>query len=96
MKTVEMSKATKPLADYARYVDRETLVVVKNGRPVAVLSSAEGMDAESIALAHNPKFAAIIKRSRARHEAEGGTSIEEVRRRLGIPRGKRKKRAAHR
>lgn len=85
MKTLEITKATKPLSDYARKLGREAVVVVKNGKPVAVLSSARGMDAESIAMANSPKFAAIIERSRARHEARGGTTLEELRRKLGIP-----------
>lgn len=51
-----------------------------------------GIDAESIALANNPKFVSIIEKSRARYEAEGGVSLEEVRRRLGIPaKGKKRK-----
>ena len=84
MKTVELKNAKKPLADYAKDVGRQAVLVVKNGKPVAVLSSARGMDAESIAVANSPKFAAIIERSRARHAAEGGIPIDEVRRRLGL------------
>ena len=84
MRTIEISKATKPLSDYAAQVDEEAVVVVKNGKPVALLSSVRGMDAESIALANNPKFVAIIERSRRRQATEGGISIEEVRRRFGI------------
>lgn len=89
MKTIEISRATGALGDYAKTIHKEPVLVVRKGKPLAVLSSAKGMDAESIALANNPKFAAIIHRSRARHDTEGGVSIEEVRRRLGIPRTKR-------
>jgi hypothetical protein len=91
MKTLELTKATKSLSDYARQVDREAVLVLKNGKPLAVLSSAKGMDAESIALANNPKFVRIIERARVRHEAEGGISIDEVRRRLGLPPAKRRR-----
>jgi hypothetical protein len=91
MKTLEIKKATKALADYAKSIDRGALLVLRNGKPLAVLSSAKGMDAESIALANNPKFVAIIEKSRARYEAEGGVSLEEVRQRLGIL-AKRKRR----
>jgi len=84
VKTLEITKATKPLSDYAKQVDRETVVVVRKGKPLAVLSSAKGMDAESIALANSPKFARIIQKSRARHRAQGGVSIDEMRRQLGI------------
>jgi hypothetical protein len=83
MKTIEIKNAKRPLAEYANSVG-DAVLVVKNGKPLAVLSSARGMDAESIALANSPKFAAIIERSRARHAKEGGISIQEVRRRLGL------------
>jgi PHD/YefM family antitoxin component YafN of YafNO toxin-antitoxin module len=84
MKTIEIANAKQSLSDYANQVENEALVVVRNGKPVALLSSVHGMDAESIALANNPKFAAIIKRSRARHQADGGISSAEVRKRLGL------------
>jgi prevent-host-death family protein len=92
MKTIEISQANKPLSDYAKQVAREAVVIVKNGKPLAVLSSAKGMDAESIALANNPKFVSIIERSRARHEAKGGLSAEEVRRQLGLAPAKKRRR----
>jgi len=84
MKTIDIQKAVKSLADYAQRIDREEVLVVKNGKPLAVLSSARGMDKESIALANNPKFVAIINRARARHSAEGGIPLQEVYRRLGL------------
>jgi antitoxin (DNA-binding transcriptional repressor) of toxin-antitoxin stability system len=37
MKTVEIAKATAPLADYARDVDKEPVIVTKGGRLVAAL-----------------------------------------------------------
>jgi hypothetical protein len=85
IKIVEIEDATKALANYAKSIDRGAVLVVRNGKPLAVLSSAKGMDAESIALANNPKFVAIIGRSRTRYKAEGGISLEEARRRLAIP-----------
>src|SRR2546423_13471300 len=95
MKTVEFVKANKPLRDYAKRVDQEAVVVVKNGKPLAVLSSAKGMDAESIALANNPKFVAIIQKARARHKKQGGAPIEEMRRRMSIRAKTRRKRNSH-
>jgi PHD/YefM family antitoxin component YafN of YafNO toxin-antitoxin module len=93
MKTLEIAKATKSLSDYAKAIDKEGVIVVRNGKPVAVLSSAKGMDAESIALANSPKFAAIIQRSRARQEAEGGIGIDQIRQELGLrsPKSRRKR-----
>lgn len=84
MKKIEINKATLSLAEYARQVAEEPIVVLRSGKPIAVLSSAKGMDLESISLSHNPKFAAIIRESRESLAAHGGISIDEVRRRLGI------------
>lgn len=47
-------------------------------------------DLENIALSTNPKFIAIIEHSRLRQEKEGGISSDEMRRRLGLPRSKRR------
>jgi PHD/YefM family antitoxin component YafN of YafNO toxin-antitoxin module len=93
MKTIEIKNATAALAQYAKGIDREAVLIVQKGKPLAVLSSAKGMDAESIALANNPKFAAIIRRSRARHEAEGGFTIDDVRRQLELPTRKKRRKA---
>jgi prevent-host-death family protein len=96
MKTIDIRKAVGPLADYAQAVDKEAVVVTKNGKPVAVLSSARGMDKESIALANSPTFASIIQRARARHAKEGGIPLDEVYRRLGIPRRAKRSRRTKR
>jgi len=94
MRTVEIAEATKALADYANSIDRGAVLVLRNGKPLAVLSSAKGMDAESIALANNPRFVSIIEKSRARYKAQGGIPIEEVRRRLGLPAKKKRRKAS--
>jgi prevent-host-death family protein len=83
MKTLEMAKATAPLAEYARDVSREPVILTVRGKPVAALVSVENADLETITLSTHPQFIALIERSRARQRAEGGISSEEMRRRLG-------------
>jgi prevent-host-death family protein len=90
MKTLELSKATRPLADYAREVDKEPVIVTRDGKPVAALVPLENADLETVTLSVDPKFLALIERSRARQEAEGGISGTEMRRRLGLKPGKQK------
>jgi prevent-host-death family protein len=82
MRTLELSDATGSLAEYAREVEREPLVLTVDGSPVAALVSVEQVDLETISLTTNPRFIALIERSRARQKAEGGISSEEMRRRL--------------
>jgi len=84
MKTLEMAKATAPLAEYARNVSREPVILTMRGKPIAALVSVENADLETITLSTHPQFIALIERSRARQRAEGGISSEEMRRRLGV------------
>jgi uncharacterized protein (DUF433 family) len=59
------------------------------------IEKIENADMETISLSTNPKFLAIIERSQARQEAEGGISSDEMRRRLGLKRASRRKITKH-
>ena len=83
MKTIETIKATAPLAEYAKDVDKGPLILTVDGKPVAALVPIENADLETVTLSTSPRFLALIERSRARHKDEGGISTEEMRRRLG-------------
>jgi antitoxin (DNA-binding transcriptional repressor) of toxin-antitoxin stability system len=85
MKTVEISKATLPLSDYTKGIKKEPVIITKEGRPVAALVSIPHADIEMVSLSNNPKFIALIERSRARQKSERGISSEEMRRRLERP-----------
>ncbi len=82
MKTLDMAQATAPLADYARKVRREPVIVTQRGRPVAALMPIENADQETVTLSTHPRFLALIERARRRHKAEGGISSHEMRQRL--------------
>lgn len=82
MKTIELADANKSLAEYALESLDEPMTVVHNGRPVAVLYSATDADEETIALATNSKFLAILEKSRQSYQEKGGIPAAEVRRRL--------------
>ena len=84
MKTIEMAEANSSLAEYARRVGLEPLVVTVDGKPIAALVAIENADMETVSLSIDPEFLAIIERSRARQQTEGGISSDEMRRRLGI------------
>ena len=86
MKTIEMTEATATLAEYARQVAVEPVIVTVGDRPVAALVAIENADLETVSLSTNPEFLALIERSRARQQAEGGISSEEMRHRLGLSR----------
>ncbi len=84
MKTLEVRRATAPLADYVRKVRREPVILTDGGRPVAALVAIDKADLETAALATHPVFLALIERSRTRQRTEGGISSAEMRRRLGV------------
>ncbi len=86
MKTIEMAEATGPLAGYAQDVSKETVVVTRDGTPVAAVVPVDGVDLESLSLATNPDFLTLIERSRKRSPAGSGISTEEMRRRLAARR----------
>jgi prevent-host-death family protein len=84
VKTLEMTKATLPLAEYAENINQEPVILTKHGKPVAALVSLEDVDTETVKLSSNPKFIALIERSRGERKAKGGISSAEMRKRLGL------------
>lgn len=93
MKTVDLADATAPLSDYARAAERETVLVTRNGRPVAALVKVgRYTDLENLKVTTDPRFMAMIERSRRRQPPGSGSSTEEVRKRLGVePRRQRRR-----
>jgi antitoxin (DNA-binding transcriptional repressor) of toxin-antitoxin stability system len=84
MKTVEMEDATQSLAECARSIDGDALVVAERGKPVAVLLPLVNTDLETVSLSSNPRFLALIERSQLCLAEEGALSPEDVRRQLAI------------
>ncbi|MGC8638785.1 MAG: type II toxin-antitoxin system Phd/YefM family antitoxin [Isosphaeraceae bacterium] len=82
MKTIEIGEATSPLADYVAAVQSEPLVISDHGIPTAVILPLSDVDLEAIALGTNPRFLALIERSRARAQTEGTIPAAEMRRRV--------------
>jgi prevent-host-death family protein len=84
MKTLEITQATAPLAEYARGVSKEPIIVTVSGKPIAALVPIENADWETIRLSTHPQFLVLIERARARQKTEGGISSAEMRRRLEL------------
>jgi len=84
MKKIELRQASRPLSEYARRAKKDPIVVVKDGRPVAVVVPVLNADMETVSLSTNRKFLAIIEGSRSRRKKEGSISSKEIRRRLGL------------
>ena len=82
MKTLDLRKASKSLAEYTAELDSESIVITSNEKPIAALVSLRGMDRESVALSLSPELSRIIRA--ARSEAKRGKvfSLDEVKRGL--------------
>lgn len=84
MKTLELETATGSLAEYAKDLTDEPVVLTVNGKPVAALVSVDNVDWETVILSSNPTFMGLIERSRRRQALEEGISSEEMRSKLGL------------
>jgi hypothetical protein len=84
MKTLDLSKATAPLSQYARALDQEPLVLTDGDHPIAALMPIEDADLDTIALGSNAKFLALLEKARAQRRAGAGLTTEEVREKLGL------------
>ena len=78
MKTIEIKKASKPLSEYAKEVDKEILVLTSNKRPVAAVVSLKNVDMESISLSTSSEFMEIIERSRKEFKSGEKLSLDEM------------------
>jgi len=84
MKTLELRKASRTLADYAANLGAESIVVTSNKKPVAALVSLKDLDRESLSLSLDPKFLRIIRRARAEVRRGEVYSLEQVKREMLI------------
>ena len=91
MKTLELKKASKGLADYAANLGSESIVITSNNKPVAALVSLKGVDRESLSLSLNPAFMKIIRRARGEVRRGEVYSLERVKQELFAATDKPKK-----
>ena len=82
MKTLELKKASKALADYATNLGSESIVITSNKKPVAALVSLQGVEQESLSLSLNPAFMKIIRRARAEVRRGEVYSLKQVKQEL--------------
>ena len=78
MKTLELKKASKALADYATNLGSESIVITSNKKPVAALVPLQGVERESLSLSLNPAFMKIIRRARAEVRRGEVYSLKQV------------------
>jgi prevent-host-death family protein len=82
MRSIELSEASRSLAEYASEALDETLVVTNNKKPVAALVPLGDVDRESFALSTSPEFLAIIEAARREFGARRTLTLDAVRQTL--------------
>ena len=80
MKTIELSTATRSLAEYANEIGDEIVVLTADNEPVAAIVSLKHIDTESLALSTNPDFLEIIEQARSEIAAGHIMSLDEMKR----------------
>jgi antitoxin (DNA-binding transcriptional repressor) of toxin-antitoxin stability system len=79
VKTIKLSKASRPLSEYAAVLGEEIVVLTEGNRPVAAIVPLKASDRESIALSGHPEFLDVIAQSRAELREGHTVSLEEMR-----------------
>lgn len=82
MKTLELEKASKTLADYAANLGSESIVITSNKKPVAALVPLKDVARESLSLGLSPAFMRIIRRARAEVRRGEVYSLKQVKQEL--------------
>jgi antitoxin (DNA-binding transcriptional repressor) of toxin-antitoxin stability system len=93
MMRVDLKEATDSLSEYTRKARKEPVVVTRHGKPVALLRSLTQDEWEDFVISTDPRFIAMIERSRVRYKPGRGIPLAEVMRTYGIkPKASRRSR----
>lgn len=78
MKTIKLASASRSLAEYAKELDDQIVLVTDRNKPVAAVVPLRNVDRESLALSSHPEFLEIIAKSRRQFAAGKTLSLEEM------------------
>ncbi|MCI0638178.1 MAG: hypothetical protein L0Y72_13045 [Gemmataceae bacterium] len=84
MRIIPIEKLKITLPEAARMAKSGPVILTHKGKPLAAINDLSDCDWESISLANNPRFRAIIEESRRSYRKEGGIAIEDLRKELGL------------
>lgn len=91
MKIIAVEKTDLSLKAALALAKKEPVIVTRNGKPLASVKSLSGSDWESVSLANNPQFLAIIEKSRRSLKKDGGLTLDQVRQELGLRPSRRRR-----
>ena len=84
MKTIKLSAASKPLAEYAADLGSEIIVLTERNKAVVAIVPLKGLDRESIVLSGHPEFLKIVARSRAEFRRGQTLSLAAMKAAFGV------------
>jgi hypothetical protein len=84
MKVLPLEGMTLTVPELVEMAKGDAVILTRDGQPLVTVRNVSGSDWESTALAHNPKFAALIEQSRHSYRDRGGISLEQLRRELDL------------
>jgi antitoxin (DNA-binding transcriptional repressor) of toxin-antitoxin stability system len=84
MKVVALEGMAMTVAELVDMAQGENVILTRDGQPLASIRNLTGTDWESAALATNPRFQAVIEKSRRARGDQGGIGLADVRQVLGL------------
>jgi hypothetical protein len=89
MKTVAVEDTTLSAEDLVTMAQKELVILTRKGNPLVAVKKLSDTDWESVSLASNPQFVALIEASRRSYRKRGGITLDDVRQKLGLTTKKR-------
>ncbi len=84
MKTVAVEDTMLTAEDLVTMAQHEVVILTRKGNPLVAVKNLSDSDWESVSLANNAKFVALIEDSRRAYREQGGISLDEIRKTLGL------------
>ncbi len=84
MKLVPIEKNILSISEIAQMAKNSPVILTKEGKPLAAVKSLSGKDWESVSLANNPRFIALIEESRRSYREQGGIGIDQLCKELNL------------
>src|SRR5262249_26713622 len=87
LRVLPLEETTLTVRELAELVKEGPVILTRNGQPWMTVKDVSGSDWESISLASNPRFVALIEESRRSYRDKGGIRPDAFRQDLGLDDG---------
>ncbi len=84
MKVISLENTILTPKELAKMAKKEPVILTRHGRPLVAVKDLSGSDWESVSLANDPRFKALIEASRRSYREKGGIPLDQVRKELRL------------